>query len=176
MFQLLRHFLRKKLPYQTEKQLPQGIYQDFVLPHLNMDWATTYEFAFMAKRHCAAVCVCNGRLYLSGGKKKELFPAIHGKIGNGPVFSLRKAQPWLQRRNLRSYEELKAALASGHPCAILMANHIWDLHWVLAVGWREYDDGPCYIHIHDGWHSSADRWYRLDKGAEWLSAYELYLP
>ena len=56
---------------------------------------------------------------------------------------------------------------------ILMANHLCDWHWILALGFAESADGQQFVRIADGWHPDCDRWYAVEKNAEWLAAYTI---
>ena len=176
MLRFLRHLFRRKTAFL---QTIPAAKQEHSLPDLNRRWACCSDFADRAKNHCHAVCLCNLLSYLFP-KQQISFSEVHKIVKNGPVFTLRKAKRLfssyhlpLSAEKLRNYEDLKTALSHENPCMILMANHLCDWHWILALGFAETDDGQQFVRIADGWHPDCDRWYAVEKNAEWLAAYTI---
>lgn len=181
---ILRHLLRQKDPFFREEQLPANTFRSYDLPHGKVRWCITGDYAETAKNHCAAVCLTNLALcftqmgILPSLPVDKIFTAVHQLIGNGPIFFLQKkakrcfsnTNQFLIGKKLCSFSEVKDSLEQGRPCALLLANHLLDWHWVLVLGYREYSAEECYLRMADGWHPTADRYYRLLPGAEWLSA------
>ena len=175
MLSIFRHLFRRKQPFLG--QLPTAA-QSRSLPHLNTAWVCCDDFRSSAKNHCHAVCICNLLRYCFP-EQGFSFSEIHKRVGNGPVFSLQKMRKFCEEKQLpltaeklRSSKDLNAALADGHPCVVLMANRLWEWHWILVVGIAESADGQQFLRIVDGWHSDCDHWYKIETAAPWLSAYQ----
>lgn len=173
-------------------QLPQAPFSGADLPLTGGDWAVTSDYAALAHNHCAAVCLTNLALYFAAdgpgaaalglGGKDEVFRAAHRLTGNGPVLTVAgKATRYfaargcaLRHRRVWGFGGLQAAIAARRPCGVLLAGGLADWHWVLAVGWRQYADGR-YLRIVDGWHNTADRFYKLNAKALCVAATQYWL-
>ncbi len=176
---LLQHLLHKKEAFIVLNQLPSSV-KIHMLPCLSQDWCCTDDFKTTAKRHCFTVCICNLLLWYFRDKnldKEDLFYQLHMELGNGPIFRLRKAKKIfeneafpLDTQSVSNIDQIQSALNNGQACPILLALKPWDWHWVLAVGWLEFE-GDTYLLILDGWHTCADRLYKLEPGKEWLKAW-----
>ena len=171
-FHILFHLLRKKQGFFHQEQLPQGAFTAHNLPSLPSRWFCTDDFKHLARNHCAAVCVMNVLLYF---RQKCPFECVHRHIGNGPVFSLRKAKAWFSLHKIHSVNQLESALSFGQPCAMMVSTPRHDWHWVLVTGIREYPNGSCWLQIADGWHSEDVRFCRLEREHDWLSCIALEL-
>lgn len=188
---LLRHpFGDGDYGFIAAEAMPTKKYISYDIPNMCTDWAVTGDFARMAKNHCAAVAVMNLALYFAENGRPELkkatykdtFAAVHHIIGNGPVFGItRGAEKYfrgcgcaLRARPFSGIDGLRAAVSGGHPCALLLADGLFQWHWVLAVGYREYAAGETYLRLVTGWHRRADRFYKPDSGSVVLSAAELW--
>ncbi len=173
------------------KDMPKGDFSEKTIPLNNLNFACTGDFNDIAKNHCGAVCALNIVLILSqkemlsmGESSLEKFREIHKIIGNGPTPSiarglLKYAQSHGVKLNyqsdIKSFEDVKAAIHRGNPCGILLANAVLDWHWVTCVGYREYQNGEKYIRIADGWSKAASRFYKLNTGSAWISATEYFV-
>ncbi len=176
---LIRHIFRCKEVFIPTEQLPESI-KIHKLNCLSQDWCCADDFRHTAKRHCFSVCICNLLLWYFRDEnldKEKLFNQLHKKFGNGPIFSFRKTEHAfkneafpLESQAVSSIDQIKSALDNGQACPILLALKLWDWHWILAVGWLEYE-GNTYLLILDGWNPCADRLYKLQPGREWLAAW-----
>lgn len=165
LFHILLHLLGKKSAFQHKEQLPCLPYQQLILPNLPQQWFTTDQFSSSAKNHCAAVCIMNTLLYYG---RTVSFSAVHSRIGNGPVFRLRKAKHWFQLQKIRSIEPLKESLSNGKPCALMLSTPRHEWHWVLVTALLEYENGQRYLRIADGWHSNGERYLPLHHDHDWI--------
>ena len=175
LFHIILHLLGKKSGFFRREQLPEGPSTDRNLPALPDRWDCTGDHNDCAKNHCAAVCICNALLYFRQGTAEELFEQTHQQLGNGPVFSLRKAKKWFCYHKIRCFCELETALADGQPCALLLSTSKHEWHWVLVVGCREYPDGSRWLRIADGWNKDGERYSHLLSDSDWLSCCALKL-
>lgn len=116
-----------------------------------LPFATTGEFSSLARNHCCAIMVMNLLLqeypeYCRRFPRRDLFLRIHAAVGNGPVFTLRRANRFLQKEGLPGRFE-RVPLSAQHPhspyaskapqpfrSALLLAAGPFDWHWVLASG------------------------------------------
>ncbi len=173
ILRIIRHLFQRKEAYLPQLPAKQ---REVALPGRKAPWLCCGDFAETAKNHCHAVCVANLLRYLFP-ERKISFGEVHDIIGNGPIFTLRKLKKLCRCRQLplitkklRSADELQAALSCGEPCMILVANHLCDWHWILAMGFAE-SDGELFLRIVDGWHADCEHWYPVKKNSGWLSAY-----
>lgn len=167
--------------------MPQGNYAEGNIPFEGINWAVTREFSSLAKNHCAAVCVMNAALYfldLSAGKllpagRENAFKAIHKLTGNGPVFfTAGKAKKYFSSCGVKlrtgtfgaNFTKIQSSVQAGDPCVILLSNALVSWHWVLCIGWREYEQGERYLRIVDGWNSTPDRFYPINKSSRWITS------
>ncbi len=174
----LRHLFRRKEAFLALEHFPEN-HPLCPLSQPEQDWACTDDFQQIAKHHCFSVCICNLLLCLFREeklKKEQLFPLLHRSIGNGPIFSMKKAEHFFRQENIpvqiqviHDTAQLKAVLYQEQVCPLLLALRPWSWHWVLAVGYLELE-GNCYLLILDGWHKNL-RLYHLQKGSEFLAAW-----
>lgn len=167
--------------------LPAGDYIEGELSLISdVKWAATRQFSDVARNHCGAVLVTNLALYytqlgydnLMIKDLDETFNAIHTIVGNGPqMFIAEKAKLYFSQRGyglnhspFRSFESLKQAIAENNPIAFLLCEGVFKWHWVMAVGWLQYESGELYIKIVTGWDSTALKYYKLGSGSCWWSA------
>ncbi|MCM1299535.1 MAG: hypothetical protein NC203_08155 [Firmicutes bacterium] len=162
--------------FLSSTQLPNKEYTEKTIPLNSSKLAVTGDFNNIAKNHCGAVCALNiasvlsqkePRLLIEGDCVKS-FKAIHKIIGSGPTPSIAKGLSAYARRcgaslkyqsEIKCFEDIKDAADRGNPCGILLANAPADWHWVMCVGYREYQNEDGFIRICDGWHRNADRFY-----------------
>ena len=186
-----------------------GYKEKSILPG-GMKLVTTGDFTEEAKNHCAAVCATNllsyalekyspnvaGSPYAEEDGKHTLFLAVHNAMGDGPVFFFdtrlrrffdngfgKRYGLRMHSQSVHGFKEIKRALDDGCPCALLLANDLFHWHWVLAVGYREYEgtdylevsetkvmEPGNYLRIADSWRHQADTFYRIGKGSNLLLA------
>ncbi len=178
--------------FKPAAALPDNYITDYVLPLRGMSFLTTGETMALARNHCAAVCAVNlldvllfqaENRKLTLGEQENLFKAVHRHMGNGPVFRfdtrlnrfLRKEpagrrMPPLSGGRIRGFDEIIRELHEGRPCMLLLAADPLHWHYVLAVGYREYEDGKRYLRIANSWQKSMDCFYPEKGGAVLLNA------
>ena len=171
-FHIILHLLRKKVGFYCETQLPQGEFISHGSSTFQQRWFCTDDFKYSARNHCAAVCIMNALLYFD---QSPAFRIVHPLIGNGPVFSLRKARCWFSMQKIHDTMKLEAVLAEGKICAMMIATPLHEWHWVLITAIRKYPDGSRWLQIADGWHSNDLRYYRLEQEHDWISCTTLEL-
>ena len=109
---------------------------------------------------------------------KDTFKEVHSIVGNGPTLFLAKnANSYfsnkgygLEYSSFRSLEGLKKSIAEGKPIGFLLGAGVFEWHWVMTVGWIQYESGELYIKIVTGWDSSGYKYYKLGSGSCWLSS------
>ncbi len=173
--------------------LPKDDYLEQTIAYTEtIDWLTTAEFQAKAHNHCGAVTAANIALFYNASEaynfeteqsNHQIFYAIHQIMGDGPI--IRMAKPLskffrqhntaLHYRGVKDYNQLKKAIDNNHICTILLMNALFDWHWVLAVGYRQYANGDKYIRIVDSWHNSINRYYKLRAQTKWWAATEYWL-
>lgn len=179
--------------FYDKSAMPKGDYKDVIIDSADsMDWLTTYEVSDMAKNHCGAVAATNISLYYDKrgyeglkilNSKLETFKSLHSIIGNGPVMSLSKGlRKYFASRgyrlsygNLGSLKEIKQAVDKGRIVGALLAKNLFNWHWVLIVGYREYSDGTTFVRLINGWDKTIDKFYSLHSGSIWISANEYWI-
>lgn len=184
-----------KDPFVRLPDLPEDCVS-FTLPESDIRYAVTGDYADRARNHCACICSENLVLYFRSGEEKSgpvpvrmtreerealkrsrvlfrdaLFERIHSDLGNGPVFSIRKAALRLLDENgIRARavkispsdrEGMISALDQGVPLALLLRISPFNWHWVLAVGWRLYKDGRFFLEVADSWNPRSDRYLEM---------------
>lgn len=167
-----------------EDEMPTGHYEGQCINCDNVNWVVYDDFNDIANNHCAAVAVTNMALYfaeqgysnLYQGSNRLTFVDVHNILGNGPVglvgFSggadeyFSNCGYTLQSNGVEGFDGLVTAVKKGRPVAILLADGIFEWHWILGVGWRSYDTvGGDYIQIMNGWNRDVDRFYRESSGS-----------
>lgn len=167
--------------------LPKGdhIEDELSFPS-DIKWAKTSQFNNVAKNHCGAVFVTNLALYytkmghddLMLNNLKDTFNAVHTIVGNGPkMFLAKKSSLYFSQRgyrleysSFRSLENIKKSIGENNPIGFLLCAGIFEWHWVMAVGWLQYESGDVYIKIVTGWDSTGVKYYKLGSGSCWMSA------
>lgn len=138
-----------------KSRTPDELHRDYgmtvltEIPSAFLPFATTSEFSSLARNHCYAIMVMNLLLqeypeYCRRFTRRDLFLRIHAAVGNGPVFTLRRANSFLQKEGLPGRFE-RVPLSAQHPhspyaskapqpfrSALLLAAGPFDWHWVLA--------------------------------------------
>lgn len=179
--------------FYDESSLPLGKYKDVIIKDADrIDWLTTYDVNTFAKNHCGAVAATNISLYYASrgfrdlnisNDKIEVFKKLHALIGNGPVVTIAggldkyfsSLRYDLRFSNLGNLESIKNALVNDRIIGILLAKDLFNWHWVLGLGYREYEDGSVYIRILNGWDNAIDKFYMIHSGSLWISATQYWL-
>lgn len=152
----------------------------------DINWLTTSETAQIAHNHCGATAVTNLMLYHHGknsenlpnsSNRLDLFKEVHRDVGNGPVAmiagSARKifdvVGVELKYKSIGTYSDLKEAIEDDEIVGLLLVNGLFNWHWVLCIGYIEYEDGTIYLQIIDNWHNTTDRFYKIHSNSLWFS-------
>ncbi len=171
--------------------MPRGAYEERRLDYSNMNIVTTTDLKY-GRNHCGAVAVANIILYFASQGKTNLLEnnseyeslvKAHQLIGNGPVVRIEKGASRyfkfkgydLKFNNLNSFEDIKACIERANPFTLLLSSALLDWHWVVGVGWREYENGDKYIEIIDGWNRHYSYFYQVKIRKDWILAMEYYL-
>lgn len=168
----------------------------YTLPESDIRYAVTGDYADRARNHCACVCCVNVALYFRSREERKspapvrmtreerealkrsralfrdgLFERIHASLGNGPVFTIRKAAlELLDENGIRAEafrirpsdrEGMIRALDQGIPLALLLRISPFNWHWVLAVGWRIQEEGKFFLEVADSWNPRSDRFLEM---------------
>lgn len=158
----------------------------------SVDWITTGYTYDLADNHCGATAVVNLALYFDklgynklkiNNSKMDTFKSVYKIVGDGPVLTIyRGARKYFRERGYKlckskidSFNEIKNAIDNNYIVGILLSNGILDWHWVLAIGYREYENGDIYMRIINGWDNTADIFYKINSGAFWFSATKYYI-
>jgi hypothetical protein len=153
--------------------MPMTTYTHDSISFFGTDWTKMIYYKYIAKDHCGATAATNIALYYTqdgytnlkkNNSTYDTFVDLHSRIGNGPVsqFSSDLMSYAYSRgysmtySNINFFSGLKTATADDHPCGVLVANSPLDMHWVVSVGWREYNTGSEYIRIVTGWDDSSN--------------------
>lgn len=172
----------KSYGFIKEEQLPKG---DFVEKNLSFDeisWAKTGDYQKIARNHCGTVLISNIVIFshfrasgkvLSQADRDEVFSRAHKLVGNGPVaFTKRAIKEILSIRNYKTgsshlwtFEDIKSSLDCGKPVSLLLTKAPLDWHWVLGLGYREYQNGEKFMRLVTGWQDSDSYFYRIREGA-----------
>ena len=110
---------------------------------------------------------------------------MYGRMGNGPVFTLhsgikkgaRDLGFIIMSERSSSRPDIIRSIDSGRPVALMLANGIFDWHWVLCVGYRRYPvafGGKTYLRLANSWRPDANVFYAPGEGARILSGRAYY--
>ena len=173
--------------------MPDGKYEhDTIKESTSTMWLTMDEVKDIANNHCGATAVTNLALYFRqrgnrnlkiNDSKRSTFIEVHKIVGNGPKMTITEnAVQYFSSRgyhlnysDIASFFEVKRSIGKDHILAILLANGIFDWHWILGVGYREYDNGDEYIRIVNGWDNTTYKYYKINKGSLWFSTTQFWL-
>lgn len=178
---------RRYYNFYNEDELATGTYKEYSIKDLEKcDFLTTGEVSAIANNHCGAVAATNIAIYYQNRGFKNLLAAnnydtfkhLHDLIGDGPVLSIAKNTKRyfksrgyiLESKRFRSFDKLKEHLEADHIVDMLLADAVFNWHFVLAVGYREYESGEKYIKIITGWDKSKEKYFKLNAGT--LLAYQ----
>lgn len=180
----IKHLLYGKIDYNFIQlsDLPKGKYKSKKLSNIScIDWITTGDTEKFANNHCGATAVTNMAIYYNSlgfdnlvvnENKVETFREIHKIIGNGPVISISLgAKKYFKTKGydlLKSYsisfKEIKKSIDENQILGVLLFNGILNWHWVIAVGYREYENGEKYLQVVNGWENSSSIFFKLNDG------------
>lgn len=154
-------------------------------------FVVTGDNADIARNHCAATMLANLMLcrYGEGAvcrNRRELFRGIHRIIGNGPILRLdRRANRYLAGQGVplvcrqinrrvaeapdRLVQLVQRELDAGRPCGLMVAESLWNWHWVLVLGAKLDPSGAVCFCIADGWHARRVFHYMPDHGSRLLA-------
>lgn len=182
-----------------------GYKRDFCVSWHSVDWLDMSEVSSdKVKDHCGATAVTNLALYFAELGKQSLligsksegdeyrtktFAKVHEIVGNGPkvtiandaveYFSNRGVTlKYKTDRNLFMSDHIQAyknAIWASHPCGLLLEDGIDSWHWILGVGWREYENNGMYFEVVNGWARNETKWYKPGNEATWISATEYWV-
>ncbi|MBE5064029.1 hypothetical protein INF30_12270 [Lachnospiraceae bacterium DSM 108991] len=171
--------------------MPSGSYTSDNIPYSGTSWVITGDFDDIASDHCGATAVTNlanyfanqGYSKLKKSSNRNTFIAVHNIVGNGPVMTIAdKAKKYfsncgytLQYSSVGTFTGIKDATKKDRPCGILLADGIVKWHWILSVGYRDYNSGGDYIRIMDGWNRNVNRFYKPGSGSLWISATQYWI-
>lgn len=65
---------------------------------------------------------------------------------------------------------IKSAADNDEIQGVLLADGIFNWHWILAVGYRQYNSGGDYMRIVNGWDNTIDIFYKVNSASVWISA------
>ena len=153
--------------------MPSGQYTHDEIPYGDTTWAVMEDYELIANDHCGATAATNIALYYAERGYTDLkkndsiddtFTDLHLRIGDGPapfIASDLKDYATDQGYTMTSslvgtYSGLKTATLNNKACGVLVTTAINEWHWIVSVGWREYDTGASYIRIVNGWDDSVD--------------------
>lgn len=181
----------KTYGFLNRSQLEKGKFQEESLDIDGIPWVKTGEFSDLAHNHCGAVLMTNLLLYFSkiGARNllkanpRQTFIEIHKRIGNGPVLRLTsRSRPYfakrgyrLRNRTVKDFLQVQKSISEGRPLGLLLRRSNFDWHWVLIVGWRQYQNGLQYYRIIDGWNKRSDRYYQPNKASKAIKIKEYWL-
>lgn len=164
--------------------MPSGNYTCGYINYQDTKWVKTGDISW-GKNHCASAAATNIVLYYAkigyrdlkiDHKEYSTFLELYNIIQDGPVvkiahkisdYSLQKGYN-LKYRGIKDLEEFKDAIEENMPLTMLLSASLLKWHWVVAVGWREYENGHIYIQIVDNWNGKANRFYKVDTNLIYL--------
>lgn len=172
------------------KNMPKGEYTSNRIDYKGINWVKTGDLKY-GKNHCATTTGTNIILYfyhlgfwdLLEKDEENTFSEFYKIVGNGPIiFLARKLKRYFKDRayNLKykrysSFENVKDALNKNRPCSVLLSASLLNWHWIMAIGWREYESGEKYIQIVDSWTKNDYRFYKVKKSGIIISSTEYWI-
>lgn len=54
-------------------------------------------------------------------------------------------------------------------------NGLFSWHWIISVGYRQYNSGGNYMRVMDNWSNTVDRYYKIGTDSLWWSATEYWV-
>jgi len=174
--------------------MPSGTYTSGWLPFYGTTWAVMQDFEDIANNHCGATAATNIALYFAttvnpnikkNNSVRDTFIDLHSRIGNGPVLNFNnELKAYISSRGStlnysaqlpNTFSEVKKAIGERRPLSLLLMGGPFNYHWIVGVGYREYDNGEKYVRVVTGWENSANNfWYFHPPLLVWMFKYWAY--
>ena len=181
---MVRMIIGKNYGFIRKSKMPKKNYRSKSLDYERINWLRTRDLEY-GKNHCGATTGANLVLYyVSRGYDNlridasdyKTFKALHRIIGNGPVLRIpskikryfRLKDYDLYYKAIRRPSSLKDSIESGHPLTMLVSASLFNWHWILVIGWREYENGDFYVEIVDSWNRDETRFYKIESKLSYL--------
>ena len=177
-----------------KEDLPAGVCHSSTLPTSGIKWAVMEDYEDIAHDHCAATSATNVIVYfdhigydiLENNNIDDTFETLHASVGNGPVFDFTgdlvdycsNHGYTLGYNNYLRYSEIQDAISNDHICALLIDATILAMHWVLCIGWREYEPqygGDLYFQIITNWKDNLNKYYMSSIDSYYLDGMEYWI-
>ena len=174
--------------------LPAGVCHSSTLSTSGIDWAVMEDYNNIASDHCAATCATNIVAYfdyigydlLENNSIDDTFEVLYSLIGRGPVFGFTinfeaycKSHGYsVDYSYLDHYSSIQTAISDDNPVALMLGDGVLNMHWVLCIGWREYEPqfgGGEYLQVITGWKEELNRYYLMNTGSLFLDAVEFWI-
>jgi len=166
--------------------LPSLDYQSNKLKYGKITWAQMHSFNDIAKNHCGATLITNLCIFfesqgyqglLIDGSIRKTFEHIHSIIGNGPIITTaRTAKRYFAKKGyelsykmIYNFGQIKDAIDDNMPVSMLLAEKIFEWHWVLAVGYLKSDKLE-FVRIINAWEDTDQRFYLINHKSNFFSA------
>ena len=175
--------MKRKSQYERygfidRKHMPKARYTSETIPYSERNWSVMRNFNDIAHNHCGATAATNitrqlayagNPLLMKNNSLNNIFADLHDLIGNGPVMTINSnlgkyistRAYTLNHSRILTYSGLQKAISNNRPCALLLCASPLHWHWVVVVGWRQYDSGEKYLRIVTGWDNSANYYCRF---------------
>lgn len=168
--------------------MPSGTYSSQTITSASStSWITMSDTSHLADKHCGATAATNIALYYANrgynnlkinNSEIDTFKAVHKIIGNGPVMMIAEGTKQyfkdrgysLSASSVDDFSNMKSAADNDEIQGVLLADGIFNWHWILAVGYRQYNSGGDYMRIVNGWDNTIDIFYKVNSGSVWISA------
>lgn len=164
--------------------MPSGSYTAGVLTGASSTvWAKMSDYDDIARYHCGATAITNMALYYATVGYNYLkiqdvdttFAMVYSITGKGPKASITAdAQEYFDNcgytlavsvLNATTFSNIVSAIGRNHPCGVLLENALFAWHWVVCVGFRQYNSGANYMRIVTGWSNSTRYFYSPNSGS-----------
>ncbi len=145
--------------------MPSSSYDTDYLSFAGTNWADSDDYPY-SSTNCGSTAATNICMYYANEGYTELevnnsvddtYDAVFDYVGKGPVLNI--CPDWIDYvedagytadiDRIYSFTSIKSHIDDEEPISLLLTTgNLW--HWVVCVGWREYDSGSEYIRIHPG--------------------------
>lgn len=154
----------------------------------SIDWAVMRDYSDFAEDHCAATTITNVALYyaengyddlLIDGSKDRTFEEVYEIFGKGPILSLTaNAQLFfsnlgydLKHESVNNAIDIREVTEENHPFCLMVGGLTIEWHWIVGVGWRQYTESKdFYVRLVNNWDDTINKFYKINSGAQWLTA------
>ena len=159
-------------------QMPAGEYRDvYASLALREGFVTTGQTGDYLNNHCGATAATNFARHYIREDWRKIFVNVYALIGNGPAFFIsHKIKRYFKSHGLKlkskihfKTDKIKKASIRNRLSILLLANGIFDWHYVLCLGYRAYANGDDYLIIADGWTRTVS-YYKVNRGSLMFSA------